>query len=266
MLKLVAQNKYKLMAFIILLYLLVDVLQHKGQTRVLFPKNFPGIKLKALLPQSKSILINKDKNWKKAINTKLQLDGLRPDIGGFECDIYFDNTSTSSFNVYHDPGKGTGYTLNDLLALYKQKNLQASIWLDIKNLDNSNAPLVLQSLMALRNKYKLQNKILVESGRADLLTAFSDSGFYTSYYTPMFNPYQLSDSVLGSRADSIAAVVSKAKVNAVSGYYFQYSFLHYYFPNYPVLTWVDASSFSLANLMFRRKLYSEKSIFIVLKP
>ena len=40
MLKLIAQNKYKLMAFIIVLYLLVDVVLHKGQTRVLFPENF----------------------------------------------------------------------------------------------------------------------------------------------------------------------------------------------------------------------------------
>ena len=40
MLKLIAQNKYKLMAFIIGLYLVVDVLQHKGQTRVLFSKDF----------------------------------------------------------------------------------------------------------------------------------------------------------------------------------------------------------------------------------
>lgn len=266
MLKLVAQNKYKLMACIIGLCLLVDVLQHKGQTRVLFPKHFPGVRLKALVPQSKSVLINNDKNWRKAVNTKMQLDGLDPDIAGFECDIYFDNTSTGSFNVYHDQGTNTGYTLHSLLQLYKQKNLQASIWLDIKNLDNSNARLVLRSLIELRNEYNLDSKILVESGRADLLSAFSDSGFYTSYYIPMFNPYQLSDSVLGPRADSIAAVLNNTKVNAISGYYFQYPFLSYYFPNYPVLTWTDASSFSLVNLLFRRKVNSERSIFVVLKP
>ena len=52
MLKWIAQNKYKLMAFIIGLYLLVDVLQHKGQARVLFPKNFTEVKKEALLPQS----------------------------------------------------------------------------------------------------------------------------------------------------------------------------------------------------------------------
>ena len=161
MLKWIAQNKYKLMAFIIGLYLMADVLQHKGQTRVLFPKNFPGVKLKTLLPWSKSILINKDKNWRKAINTKVQLDGLNPDIAGFECDIYFDSTSTSSFNVYHDLDKNTGYTLYNLLQLYRQKNLQASIWLDIKNLDDSNATSILHALIALCSKYKLQNNVLV---------------------------------------------------------------------------------------------------------
>jgi hypothetical protein len=266
MLKLIAQNKYKLMAFIIGLYLLVDVLQHKGQTRVLFPKDFPGIPLVTMYPQSRSILVNKDKSWKKAVNTKAQISALNPDDAGFECDIYFDSTSAGSFDVHHDPGKSTGYSLDDLLQLYQQKNLQASIWLDIKNLDDSNAPSVLRSLIELRNKYKLDNRILAESGRADLLTAFSDSGFYTSYYIPMFNPYQLDDSTLGSRADSIAAVLYKSKVNTLSGYYFQYPFLHYYFPNYPVLIWSANDRFSLVNWLNKTKIARSKSIFIALYP
>ena len=266
MLKWIAQNKYKLMAFIIGLYLLVDVLQHKGQARVLFPKDLPGIPLVTLYPQSKSILLNKDKSWKKAVNTNAQIEELKPDDAGFECDIYFDTASAGSFDVHHDAGKSIGYSLDDLLQLYQQKNLQAGIWLDLKNLDNSNASSALRSLIELRNKYKLQNKLLIESGRADLLTAFSDSGFYTSYYVPMFNPYQLADPALGSRADSIAAVVYKSKVNALSGYYFQYPFLHYYFPNYPVLIWAANDRFSLVNLLFKRKISRSKAIFISLYP
>ena len=265
MLKLIAQNKYKLMAFIIGLYLVVDVLQHKGQTRVLFPKDFPEFKMEALLPQSKSILINKDKNWKKGVNTKEQLNELNLDEAGFECDVYFD-TAIKSFYVHHDPDKNTGYRLDTLLQLSQQKKTQASIWLDIKNLDDSNATMVMQSLTELRNKYKLQNKILVESGRADLLTKFSDSSFFTSYYIPFFNPYKINDQQTQLLADSIASVISKSKINALSGYYFQCSFLKYYFSQYPVLTWVDKGPFSLVNFLFQKKIAADKSIFIVLKP
>ncbi|MEO7307568.1 MAG: hypothetical protein ABIR78_11360 [Ferruginibacter sp.] len=266
MLKLVAQNKYKLMAFIIGLYLLVDVLQHKGQTRLLFRKSFPEVKQQTQFPQSMSILINKDKTWKKAVNTKEQMNELNPDIKGFECDIYFDTASARSFDVHHDPGKSIGYSLDDLLQLYRQKNLQASIWLDIKNLDDLTAPVILQSLIELRNKYQLHNKILVESSRADLLTAFSDSGFYTSYYTPMFNPYQMDDAALISRADSISAVLKNSRVNALSGYYFQYPFLHHCFANYPLLIWVANDRFSLVNWLFKRKIARSKAVFIALYP
>jgi hypothetical protein len=265
MLKLIAQNKYKLMVFIIGLYLLVDVLQHKGQIRVLFPKDFAESKNEILLPQSKSILINKDKSWKKGVNTKEQMSQLNADGAGFECDVYFDRT-TISFDVHHDADKSIGYSLDNLLQLYHQKKLQASIWLDIKNMDDSNAASVLQSLIELRNKYDLQNKILVESGRANLLTAFSDSSFFTSYYIPFFNPYKMNKDQMNVWADSMASVIVKSKVNALSGYYFQSSFLNHYFPQYPVLTWVDNAEFSLVNFLFQRRITADKSIFIALKP
>ena len=265
MLKLIAQNKYKLMAFIIGLYLVVDVLLHKGQTRVLFPKEFTVPKNEVLEPYSNSILMNKDKSWKKGVNTKARMNDLNSDEAGFECDVYFDTTS-KLFDVHHDPDKSTGYSLDNLLELYQQKKLQASIWLDIKNLDDSNASSVLHALVEMRNKYKLQNKMLVESGRADLLTAFSDSTFYTVYYAPFFNPYKISKDEMNLWADSIASVVSKSKVNALSGYYFQCSFLSHYFPQYPTLTWIDNSSFSLVNYMFQKKLAADKLIFILLKP
>ncbi len=265
MLKWIAQNKYKLMVFIISLYLLVDVLQHKGQTRVLFPKTFTKARQKTLLPQSKSTLINRDKTWKKGVNTKEELNKLSTDIAGFECDVYFDTTK-KIFDVHHDADKSIGYNLNELLQLYQQKEMQSSIWLDIKNLGDLNSPIILQSLIKLRQTYHLQNKIIVESGRANLLSTFSDSSFFTSYYIPLFNPYTINKTEINSWADSIASVISKSKVNALSGYYFQSSFLSHYFPKYPVLTWVDNSSFSLVNYFFQRNMGVDKSIVILLKP
>lgn len=253
------------MAFIIGLYLVLDVLQHKGQARVLFPKDFTEFKKEALLPQSKSILINKNKNWKKAVNTKEQMNGLNVENVGFECDVYFD-VASKSFDVHHDTDKNIGYSLDNLLQLYQQKKMQASIWLDIKNLGDSNTLSVLQSLIELRNKYKLQNKILVESGRADLLKAFSDSSFFTSYYVPFFNPYNINKEEMNVWVDSISSAIRKSRINALSGYYFQCSFLNHYFPIYPVLTWTDNSFFSLVNFLFRRKINADQSIFIALKP
>jgi hypothetical protein len=253
------------MAFIIGLYLVVDVLQHKGQARVLFPKDFAKVKQEAIPPQRKSILISKDKNWKKGVNTMERMNELNTDAAGFECDVYFD-TVTKVFDVHHDPGKSIGLGLIALLEQYQQKKLTASIWLDVKNLDDSNASAVLQSLIQLQKKNSLQNKILVESNRADLLAAFSDSGFFASYYVPFFNPYKINESETKRWADSISSVIRNAKVDALSGYYFQCSFLFHYFPQYPVLTWTDNAPLSLVNFLFQRKINADKSIFIALKP
>lgn len=265
MLKWIAQNKYKLMTFIIGLYLLADVLHHQGKSRVLLPKKFPVFRIDSTMPESNTILINTDKAWKKGINTMKQLNDLPAHTPGFECDVYFD-TARNNFKVQHDARKGKSVYLNDLLNIYRQRNLTAGIWLDIKNLDDTNAAAVLQLLIQLRDSFKLENKILVESGRAHLLTPFSDSGFFTSYYTPMFNPYLISDEEIKKWVDSIAAVIQKSKLNALSGYYFQYPFLQHYFPGYPVLTWCDNDSFSVVNWLFKRKLTADKAVLIVLYP
>ena len=82
MLKRIVQNKYKLMVFIIGLYLLTDVLLHKGQTRVLFPKTFATYKAGAIQPQSRSIIINRDKVWKKGVNTSGQLSNIEETTSG----------------------------------------------------------------------------------------------------------------------------------------------------------------------------------------
>lgn len=265
MLRKIAPNKYKLMVIIIALYLGVDVWMHKGQTRMLLPKIFGETSYAALKPQSKAILINTNKNWKKGINTPALINKLDEHTAGFECDVYFD-TEQNVFSVHHDAGKPSGFTLDSLLKIYQHKKLSSSIWLDVKNLADSNATKALQVLAALRGRYDLQNKLLVESAQAGLLTSFSDSGFFTSCYVPFFNPYQADKKKGELMADSIASAIGQAKINALSGYYFQQPFLHHYFPQYPVLIWTDHTSVSLVNYLFRRKMTANKSVFILLNP
>ena len=265
LLKWIFKNKYKLMAFIIGLYLLADIIQHKGLTRGLLPKTFLPYKTDTSHPQNKNILINKNKEWIKAVDSKELLNKVDSTASGIECDVYFD-LQKKIFDVHHDPDNSIGLNLDELLNEYNKKGLQASIWLDLKNLDDSNYKLAVITLTYLRNKYRLTNKLLVESSRADLLTAFSDNGFYTAYYTPMFNPYQLNDEETKRWVDSLSSVINKSKVNALSGYYFQYPFLYHYFPNYPVLIWSANDRFSLVNWLFKKKIAGSKEVFIVLYP
>ena len=176
------------------------------------------------------------------------------------------NVEKNCFEVHHDEEKDTGLKLVDLLMQYQKQKLKASIWLDFKNLNDSNAAASLTRLIEIRNKFGLQNKILIESDQAGLLVAFADSNFFTSYYTPFFNPYLINDNEATHWVDSISKMLKKSNVNALSGYYFQYPFLRHYFPGYPILIWSGNDSFSLVNWLYQKKIEADTGVFISLYP
>lgn len=265
MLNWAARNKYKLILAILCLYLLLDGILHKGMVRVMLPASYPAHALQQPYKGDKSKLLVGDKQWVQAVNTLDRLNRLPANAAGLECDIYF-NSAKNLFEVHHDPGKSTGPDLSTWLQTYQQRKMSASLWLDFKNLDAGNQVMALAELSRLRRVSGLSKKILVESSEATLLTAFSDSGFFTSYYTPLFNPYLAGDAEKKQWADSIAAVLGRCRVDALSGYYFQYPFLQHYFSNYPVLTWAVEDRWSLAAALFRRKLQADSSVFILLYP
>ena len=259
------QNKYKLMALVLCLCLLVDMVLHKGLVRVMVPKKFPDYRVSAVYPNNNNTLINTGKAWVKAVNTIALMNSIHKDCRGLECDIYFD-LSKSIFEVHHDEDISTGLNLDDLLQVYRDRGLKASIWFDFKNLDETTAGKSLSTLSSLRNKYALNNKILVESSKTKLLKIFSDSGFFTSYYTPMFNPYLANEDSLKHWVDSLSTVIRWSSVNAISGYYFQYPFLHRYFPDFPILIWSPNDRFSLVNMVYKQFIANDKSVFIALYP
>lgn len=264
LLKWIVRNKYKLMALILGGYLLVDIMQHKGLTRVLLPKKFP-LPTETELPRPHKRLINRGKEWAKAIDSKESLKNLPDNTAGFETDVYF-NLNGNYFDVHHDRSVKTEFYLDSLLQLYQQRKLSASIWLDFKNLGDSNNREAFAELLRLRNKYQLTGKLLVESNRADLLAPFSDSGFYTAYYTSPFNPYTCDNDSIQRRVVAIRSILSQSRVDAITGYYYEYPFLAHYFPNYDVLIWMPNDRWSLVNWLFRRKVMADSAVFITLYP
>jgi len=261
----ISRNKYKLMAITAGLYLLFDGLLHKGLLRVMLPVSFPHYHESGLHPRSGQNLEIRSKGWIKAVNTPESINDLPKGAAGFECDVYF-NKTMNRFDIHHDKNAITGYTLDSLLNIYQRRGLNTSIWLDLKNLRDSTHVPALAELVRLRTRFNLQNKILVESNRPELLQAFGDSGFYTAYYTPYFNPYKVSEDSLRRKVDWIISRLTKYPVNALTGYYFQYPFLHHYFPFYKLLIWSPDDHFSLINRLFRSIIRSENAILIDLHP
>ena len=261
----IVRNKYKLIAFSIGLYVLGDGLMHKGLVRVMIPKNFPEYTIDTAISANKNVLVNAGKEWIKGVNTKEIMNSIDKNCPGLEIDVYFD-TSNDHFDVHHDKSNSIGLYLDSLLAVYAARKLKASIWLDLKNLTAVNNVAAVKELLQLQNKYGLANKILVESQWPQYLTVFSDNQFSTSYYTPSFNPYLMSNNQLKFWVDSLSTVIKRSNINFLSGYYFQYPFLQHYFPRYPVLIWSPNDKFSIINWWYKRNILANKAVFITLYP
>ena len=261
----VKRNKYKLMVLIPGLYLLVDGLVHKGMVRVMLPVSFPLFQETSIRPTVKNKLDFDGKEWIKAVNTTASIKELPVSTPGFECDVYFVR-SGNYFDVHHDKNTSQGIRLDSLLDIYQSRRMRSCIWLDLKNLRDSIKTEACTELMRLRNKYGLMNKLLVESNHPEFLQPFSDSGVFTVYYTPYFNPYKVKDNVLRQHVDRVTSNITKYPINGLSGYYFQYPYLHHYFPNYPLLIWSSNDRFSFVNWLFRKTILAEKAVMIDLHP
>ncbi len=257
------KNKFFLGALVIILILCTDILLHKGMVRILIPDSFIKNRAAADFPHCDQKLVNNSKTWRKAIDSADAMNKLPAGIAGFEVDVYFDST-INSFYVYHDSSGISNIRIEELLNIYKNRNLSASIWFDFKNLNSANHEKALNAFIAIRKKYDLLNKMIIESTNIKYLPPFCESGFFTSYYTPFFNPYLLEGNKLNEFADSIANNLNRYPVSALSGYYFQYPFLKKYFPNYPILTWADKSSLSVVSFIFNRSLQKEEHLKIIL--
>lgn len=256
-------NKYTLSILILLLCLATDIILHKGMARVLLPKSFTDKRVAENFKPCDNPIKSSDKKWVTAVNTVQKIEQLLPDAAGFEMDVYFD-TIRNQLHVYHDSLHFNRLSIEDILAVYHARKLSSSIWLDFKNLSPVNEKQSLAYICYLRNKYTLQHKLIVESSFPQLLQSFCDSGFFTSYYTPFFNPYLQSESDIIKAIDTISFNLKNYPTSALSGYYFQYPLLKKFFPGYPILTWADNSKASLVSTIFNRKLIGDERVKIVL--
>lgn len=256
-------NKYYLALLVLVMLLLADVMLHKGMSRVILPESFTSLRKPQHPGYCLPNLINKNKQWQKAVNTGSQLQQLDHSLAGFEMDVYFD-LKKNMFFVYHDSSNISQISLLQQLAIYRQRKLSASIWLDFKNLSDTNAVAALQKLQTLQKDFNLQQKLIVESPQIKNLSAFCKAGFFTSYYVPYFNPYLMQENELVAQIDLLAANLHKYKVSALSGYYFQIPMLKKFFPTANLLTWAEASPISVVGPIFNHQLLADNQIKVVL--
>ncbi|HAN65838.1 MAG TPA: hypothetical protein DCQ34_06015 [Chitinophagaceae bacterium] len=258
-------NKYTVSALILLALLGTDILLHKGMSRVMLPEPFTDRVQPMNIQPAASPLKNQHKYWVRGVNDPSLLQGLKQPLGGIECDVYFDS-SIHSFYVYHDSSRMSTIRLDSLLQALQKMQPESGVWLDMKNLEPYYAHDALKEVNRIRDTYHLQERLIIESARPDLLKAFTDSGYYSSYYIPFLNPYQANEDSIVGYIEDVGRLLKEYPSSAVSGYYFQYPLVRKFFPNYPILTWTNDSYVSLVTYSFNRMLNNDEMVKVVLYP
>jgi len=176
-----------------------------------------------------------DRKWLHRVNSIERLKYADSRYTGIEIDVVFDEKN-HFFDVYHYPDVSKGLSLDTLIAAMTKPE-KHYYWIDFKNLTNENKLAASQELFRIAIKYNILTNIIVESENPRCLDDFSRLGFYTSYYLPNINPYQISAKELETYIKTIAANLTSNPTNAVSAQEIQYELIKKYLYNFDILLW-----------------------------
>ena len=152
-------------------------------------------------------------------------------------DVHFVD-SLNTFLIKHDVDEPSELRLEEWIASLERRS-ELGFWLDFKNLDQSNKEASAKETARLRETYRLNGTIIVESSNAGCLKAFDDLHFRTSYYIPWAYPDTLSHEALQKLTDKIRKNVTENNLKTISGYSFQYQYMKDSFPEMHKLIWYE---------------------------
>jgi len=157
-------------------------------------------------------------------------------IRSFEIDLLFRSIDEESyFEVGHHVETATGVRFEVVLKLI-QPYQPKKIWLDIKNISESNIDAVLLELKKLDSLFDIKSIVLVESSTTTgRFSKLSSAGFHTSYYLPTDQLLDLMEEnvpvKLVDQADKLRLQLRHQSVNAVSFDIRLYPFVKKYLEN-----------------------------------
>lgn len=195
-----------------------------------------------------------DKIWVHRVNSIERLKETSPLYSGVEVDILY-IPEKNNFDVSHPPAGSTGITLFDYLK--SNPDTSTKFWLDFKNLDSTNFSDALKRLTYICQDLALsKDKFIVESNQTKELQAFTDSGFFTSYYLHYPGLYTLSEEDLQIELDKIRKGM-QYETTYISAPFHDYEILRKYFPDKEKLLWMAESKLKFRDNM-QQSLYALK--------
>lgn len=182
---------------------------------------------------------------------------------GIEVDlVYLENRDV--LDVNHPPVTSIGLTFETYLSQIDSTNFPF-LWLDIKNLNSTNSNAILKKLIALlENKKHPKNKVLIETLSPEVLHAYTNAGFKTSYYLKS-NLHKLSQEQLHKEISLIKRVLVQQPQTGISSNYENHELLKKHFPNQTKYLWAITSFYNFKYFKLRKALTDEKVEVVLTK-
>lgn len=142
-----------------------------------------------LFQQKKSTTIYTTEYWSHRGNNHAGLPentiaafeyALKFGVTGIETDVFWDDTRKKLVVTHDAPLPGVVYpTLDEITGRFKDS---VQYWIDFKNLDRSNQKKAADNLYELSEKYRLQNKLFIESSNGFSLSRFHSASVKKLYW------------------------------------------------------------------------------------
>lgn len=172
-----------------------------------------------------------NKLWAHRMLDPLKDNQILDEFKGFEVDVFF-NKNNNHFEVKHHISD-SDYLLENYFSDFENID-NKYFWIDFKNLDSDNFISSKVVLDYLCNKYKVKDRIIIESKNIAVLKKYKESDYFVSYWLPN---YHFSGSIFS--VFEVRNNILKVRPNAISC---DYHSLHFYtkkFPNYTIHCWTN---------------------------
>lgn len=164
--------------------------------------------------------------WLHRVNSVEKQKEFSSKYAGLEFDIIF-HSKEMAFENSHDLDNLEKFNFEKQLEVYRDLKKQNGMWLDFKNLTESNKKDSLFVLEGLLNKYNVdKSKIWVESSNWQALNIFKTAGFKTSYYFPYYNFAKMSGEEIEAAKKKTERIARSGYVDAISFYGGYYNFIN----------------------------------------
>ncbi len=182
-----------------------------------------------------------DKFWLHRTNSVGKQKEFAGKYAGLEFDIIFYEKELA-FENSHDKENLTKFNFEEQLKNYYEFGKNNGMWLDFKNLTDSNKKDSLLVLEKLLLKYEVdKSNIWVESSNWKALKIFQDAGYNTSYYFPYYDFKKMGKEDIEKAKQLTQVIANSGNVDAISFYGGYYDFVNSIElpPRIALLSWLN---------------------------